>query len=110
MEEQDITPGPALSRLQRRRALAARLVARGAGALDGHFGSRTAWAGRINRPYLDMGNTSWCIIGQLFGNYWTDDAWFLTERGSEYGFNVDPTNGVTFEDLRTAWLKILDES
>jgi hypothetical protein len=44
-------------------------VAMGAEFLDEHFGSREAWASKIDVSILDLTSTTDCVLGQVFGHY-----------------------------------------
>lgn len=61
-------------------------VAAGAKLLDENEGG---WAKRINMTVLDMGEADFCVLGQLYGNYW--DAVAEKERVTLDG-KVEPTS------------------
>jgi len=51
-------------------------VKRGAALLDQHY---PGWAEKINQKTLDMISSCRCILGQLYGDFWTGKAHLFSE-------------------------------
>lgn len=68
-------------------------VLRGAAALDLHGPSD--WRDRVDVSVLDVAHSELCVLGQVFGDYWSTASVSFRERAGvhvgnvhEYGFDV----------------------
>ena len=85
-------------------------VQRGIKRLNDHFG-KIKWVEHIDIDGLDMAGSSQCVVGQLFGEYWTGigEVANVTGNGDHlYGFTVpgdiDPCDrGEAWQELTLEW-------
>lgn len=88
------------------------MVARGAELLDR---VKPEWFTLIDLGTLDMALPRYCILGQLYGNYW-DGLELLELTGTRdvqayYGFDLEffPCAGFTALEAAPAWAVLQDE-
>ena len=80
-------------------------VEKGAGLLDQ---KRPGWANEINTETLEMHDCYRCILGQLYGHYFTGTM-MLNITGSFWGFNVVDGNRSLYDALQSAWLAEIEK-
>lgn len=63
-------------------------VKRGIAVLNDHFGENI-WVEDVNLDWLSMFSEYRCILGQLFGDYWSGKSaiGIKNEEGLDYGFD-----------------------
>jgi hypothetical protein len=83
-------------------------VARGADLLDD---TTPGWRERINTYTLLMSNPGWCVLGQLFGSFFTGTATLGIggEQAAYYGFDflTEEMYVGAYDELQEAWLAVL---
>lgn len=76
-------------------------VAEGVTLLDQH---RPGWAGLLDLDQLDIVSTTFCVLAQLFGDYWAGKTalGIEDEEGWRYGFD-SPMFKDDAEEVEDAW-------
>lgn len=104
MVTDDVATTPELRRLEWR-------VARGAAALDRHV---PGWRERVDPRTLDVRFTNRCVLGQVFGDYNSIDAWLFLERVDlaawQLGLDVFNESYHVFATLTWLWQRELRSS
>ncbi len=82
-------------------------VAEGAAILDAEY---PTWFEQIDRSTLNMGNTSLCVLGQVFGNF-NEACERLDISGFDEGFYGDPTGQYQAEQaaLQDLWIEVITQ-
>lgn len=95
-------------------------VAAGAAYLDEH---KPGWIDEIELAALDLANTCLCVLGQVYGNYWTSEPVLAYAAGvdAEPGQNVIAALGFNarwrenprdelpeLRELNVAWLRLIE--
>lgn len=69
------------------------------------------WADHIDLRTLDMGNGSYCVLGQLYGSYMTGLSSLGINSGRDFGFDVNrkfsARSYVEYDALDVAWKSVL---
>lgn len=87
-------------------------VIRGAAQLDRYF-PKGLWRTDIELDNLVMDDAERCILGQLFGDYFTGlkkifDVLPSPEARRNYGFSADPGDYEAFEKLDYEWKRYIE--
>ena len=76
-------------------------IGQGVALLDAN---RTGWEKYLDLETLDLGDCTFCVLGQLYGSYDTGKEELGLNTGSEHGF--DSHRG-EFTSLTRAWRRIV---
>lgn len=81
---------------------------KGAALLDEHVPD---WYQHINREALNMGDTERCILGQVFGDYFSGCSILDLPEKESYGYDLLSCNIYPGwnADLKRAWLARIQE-
>jgi hypothetical protein len=83
-------------------------VAAGAAWLDQH--AAPDWVEDVNLERLDMNHRRRCVLGQIYGDYFSAGDVALPSRSELYGFNVSrPYDDDVFAQLDAEWTRLIRE-
>lgn len=96
------------------KSLTRQAVERGAKALTLHYGDER-WMDRIRQADLDLGNPSYCVLGQTFGGYGEGKRALgagVVAYPAQFGFDIPEGTfsrniGLRYAGLNRAWRTLL---